>query len=378
MFVPKINNFEEITNISNKLPYRHWFDHGTVGMFITNSKGKYIAVNTLFAQIFGYKSSDDFLTNYLQANSYFHAETNRFTQFLELLHQHQGVCHFESEINKKDGSVIWISENVNTVYDHQGELIGYEGIVEDITPRKNKELEMEGNLARLQELYDIKSKFVSMVSHEFRGGLSIILTSSDLLKSYSERLTDTQKLKHFDKINHQVKELTDLLEDLLQLGKIEVSKNNVHEQYIDLETFYEEVMEDLANINKGGHQIILNNHSGVTTILGDRLILKRMLINLLYNAVKYSPDQSKIELNVSDNGSEIIFQIRDEGIGIPEAEIANLYTPFYRGKNTGKIAGTGLGLAIVHKIVELHNGKISVHSQVGKGTTFIITLPMDN
>ena len=375
MFVPKLNNLEDLRNISNQLPYHHWFDNATVGMFITNSKGKYVAVNTLFAQIFGYKSSEDFLAHYLQANYYFYVEPNRFTQFLEILNKHPGIVHFESQVYKRDGSIIWISENVNPIYD-QGELIGYEGSVEDITERKEKELEMEANLARLQELCEIKSKFVSMVSHEFRGGLSIILSSSDMLKSYSEKLTDTQKLRHFDKINHQVKELTDLLEDLLQFGKIEVSKDNLQVQDIDLELFYQEVMENLASINKEGHQIILNHQSSVTTILGDRLMIKRMLINLLHNAVKYSPVQSKIELNVSDNGAEIIFQVKDEGIGISASEIEHLYTPFYRCKNTGKIAGTGLGLAIVKKIVELHNGNISVESTLGKGTTFTVSLPL--
>ncbi|HEY9704911.1 MAG TPA: PAS domain-containing sensor histidine kinase, partial [Allocoleopsis sp.] len=281
--------------------------------------------------------------------------------------------HFESQVYKRDGSIIWISENVNPIYD-QGGLIGYEGSVEDITERKEKELEMENNLARLQELCEIKSKFVSMVSHEFRGGLSIILSSSDMLKVYGEKLTDTQKVKHFDKINHQVKELTDLLEDLLQFGKIEASKDNLQKQEIYLELFAQEIMEDLANINKGSHKIILNHQSGVTTILGDRLMLKRMLINLLHNAVKYSPAQSKIEFNISDNGSKIIFQVKDEGIGIPESEIDKLYTLFYRCNNTGNITGTGLGLAIVKKIVELHNGEIFVESTLGKGTTFTVSL----
>ncbi len=376
MFVPKINNFEYLTNISNELPYQHWFDHAPVGMFITNSKGKYVAVNNLFAQILGYKSSDDFLANYQTANYYFYVEPNRFTYFLELLNKNQKVFKFESQVYKRDGSMIWLTENVNPIYDHQGELIGYEGVIEDITERKEKELEMENNLFRLQELCEIKSKFVSMVSHEFRGGLSVILSSSDMLKVYGEKLADTQKQKHFDKINHQVEELTDLLEDLLQFGKIEASKDNLQQEDIDLENFCQEVMEDIGHINKKGNPIILNNHSGVRTILGDRLMMKRMVINLLYNAVKYSPDQGKIEFNVSDHRAEIMFQICDEGIGIPESEIANLYTSFYRCKNTGKIAGTGLGLSIVKKIVDLHQGNISVESTLGKGTTFTVSLPV--
>lgn len=226
-------------------------------------------------------------------------------------------------------------------------------------------------LAKEKELNELKSRFVSMASHEFRTPLSTILSSSYLLQQYATTEDQPKREKHLDRILSAVHSLDDILEDLLSVGKIEEGKINVKWDIQNLKELIESVVHQFVPIvNKG--QKILYNHTGGELVNTDKSLIKHTVTNLLSNAVKFSPDYSviKIETNVTNDKWEI--RISDQGLGIPLNEQKSLFDRFFRATNVSTIKGTGLGLHIVSKYVELLKGSISFESVENQGTTFII------
>jgi PAS domain S-box-containing protein len=358
-----------------ELHYQHLFENADIGLFEIDEKGNYLTTNNKFATIFGDSSMNEF-AQIRNISDLKYVDENRYLQFLELLDKGEEISQFEVQVYNYYGHKIWISQSIHPIYNHHGYIIGYEGTVEDITARKENETNMELALNKLQELSELKSHFVSMVSHEFRSGLSIILTSSDLLRIHQEKMNTEQQAKYHTKIYNTVKRLTAMLDDVLQFNKIDTGKLNFEPDYLELHPLLEEVTQDLESIDQNNHHIILTNNDIYRQVLADEGLLKQIFLNLVGNAIKYSPQGSIIEVNVTSTEEQILFMIKDQGIGIPKTEQENLFKPFYRCKNAQKIAGTGLGLAIVKQAIELHGGDIQVKSEANQGTTFIFTLPV--
>lgn len=243
----------------------------------------------------------------------------------------------------------------------------------DITERKGAE-ELRRGLEREQELSEARFNFISMMSHEFRNPLGTILTSNELLKNYSHKTTPEQKERYLDRIEAGVQEMMQLLDDILNLSSAEVGQLEFKPQPLYLEEFCQNLVEGLQLSTK--HKIRLITSGVCTQACMDEKLLLHILNNLLTNAIKYSPEGSKIHFEVFCENEQAIFQIQDWGIGMPLNEQEQLFEAFYRGQNVGKIPGTGLGLCIVKKFVDLHNGKINLQSEVGVGTTFVVTLPL--
>ena len=228
-------------------------------------------------------------------------------------------------------------------------------------------------LQKEKELNELKSRFVTMASHEFRTPLSTILSSTTLLEKYSDKEEEKRK-KHIIRIKVSVKNLTEILESFLSLSKLEEGKIETKPVYFDLDKFAEEIVEDIATIAGEGQKIIYT-HTGENNIFLDKQILHNVLINLLSNAIKYSPLNSNIYFSTEVNDDNILFTIQDNGIGIPEDEQKHLFERFFRARNALNAQGTGLGLNIVKKYIELLGGEISFISENEKGTTFFITIP---
>jgi PAS domain S-box-containing protein len=233
--------------------------------------------------------------------------------------------------------------------------------------------ELSEALDKEKQLNEIKSRFVSMASHEFRTPLSTILSSATLIGKYPKTEENEKREKHLRKIKDSVSHLNGLLEDFLSLGKLEEGKVSVHVSKFLVKEFIEDITEEMKAIQKEKQDIHLN-YSGDEHFVTDRRLLKNIMINLLSNALKYSNDEANVWI-IAENKKQLSVTIKDEGVGISEEDLQHLFTTFFRGKNVINIEGTGLGLPIVKKYLDLLQGKIDLRSELGKGTTVRISLP---
>ncbi len=250
--------------------------------------------------------------------------------------------------------------------------------VEMALARSQAEADIRRALEKEKELGELKSRFVSMVSHEFRTPMATILFSAGLLENYGNKWSEEKKVTHLHRIQAAVKQMTDLLDSVLTIGQVEANKLEFNPAAIDVEKFCSSLAEDAQLLAGEKHEISFSSQGNCTGALMDEKLLRHIFSNLLSNAVKYSPKGGtvKFELTCEPSGQVAIFRVRDEGIGIPPQDRERLFETFHRAANVGNISGTGLGLAIVKRSVELHGGEISFDSEVGVGTTFTVTLPL--
>lgn len=234
--------------------------------------------------------------------------------------------------------------------------------------------ELHEALSKEKELSEIKSRFVSMASHEFRTPLSTVLSSAALVSKYTQSEDQDKRDRHIKRIKDSVKHLNDLLEDFLSLGKLEEGKVIMKAESFDVKEFMEEVTEEVSGIIKKDQKIQVE-YKGSSRFATDKKLLKNILINLLSNAIKFSEEGSTIYLRAALAGQRLTVSIRDEGIGISEEDQQHMFTSFFRGRNAINIQGTGLGLHIVRRYVDLVHGDISLESALGKGTTITVDLP---
>lgn len=233
--------------------------------------------------------------------------------------------------------------------------------------------EVSLSLEKEKELSQLKSRFVSMASHEFRTPLSSVQLSASLIEKYSQQEDSTNISKHVNKIKNAVGNLTAILNDFLSLEKLEAGRVEPTYTHFDIVRLSEEITEEMQLITKQNQNIIYE-HTGLTSmVVLDQNLLKNCIINLITNAIKYSGENTFIEFNSEVTEEEYIFTVRDNGIGIPDLDQKHLFQPFFRAHNTGNIPGTGLGLNIVRRYAGLMNGKVEFESIINKGTTFTIS-----
>ncbi len=355
--------------------YRSIFENSTEGIFQTTPEGRYLSANPALARLYGYSSPTELISSLTDIEHQLYIEQNRRAQFIHLLQEHGVVVQFESQVYRRDSSVIWISENAHAVYDDTGAVIYYEGMVEDITERKTAEVEIHKALEKERELLELKTRFVSMASHEFRTPLATILLGTDLLKSFGHNFSDDKKLKQLNKIEIAAKRMTKLLDDILLISKAGAGKLECKPTIINIKLFCQELLEDIQLISTRKHKVDFDCQGECSQLEMDEKLLHIMLSNLLSNAVKYSPQGGTIQLQIICENQQAIFRVTDEGIGIPESDRSRIFELFHRSSNVGTISGTGLGMAITKKAVELHGGSITFESQVGVGTTFTVCIP---
>lgn len=230
-------------------------------------------------------------------------------------------------------------------------------------------------LEQEKELVDLKLRFFSMVSHEFRTPLSIILGSAQMLAENNPLMSSDRRQKNIHRIQSSAQLMTRYLTDMLTLTRAEAGNLEYNPQPLDVEAFCLNLLEDLQLSVSTQSPLKFSSQGRCGLVSLDEKLLFSILSNLLLNAMKYSESGSPIELQLSAERGGVLFQITDMGIGITPTDQPNLYEPFFRGENAAEIQGTGLGLVVVKRCVELHGGEISVQSQVGLGTTFRVWLP---
>lgn len=246
---------------------------------------------------------------------------------------------------------------------------------EQILVRKRAEEEATKALERERELNELKTKFVSIASHEFRTPLSTVLSSASLIRQYLEKGDFTKADKHIDRIKSSVNHLTSILNDFLSLGKLEEGKVDINKEPLLLSNLFQEILEEMKLLLKPGQSFEYKMEGRERLVESDPRVIRNILFNLISNASKYSDNGKKIYVTLRYTDNDVVMRVQDEGIGIPEPEVKHIFERFFRASNVTNIQGTGLGLNIVKRYADLLNGHIGFTSTYGKGSVFIITFP---
>jgi PAS domain S-box-containing protein len=390
------------------------FNYANESILVANSSGKIILANPACEKLFGYSKNellkqlveilipDRFITQHQQErNNYYnnHSKARIMGAGLNLHGKRKDGSTFPLEISlspfKSNGRrfvmafIVDISarKKNETILKQQHDKLqqltdDFENRVKERTEILEKALlELETSrkdlseaLEKEKELHELKTRFVSMASHEFRTPLATILSSLSLVQKYGAYGDTENQSRHFNRIKSSVNHLLDILNDMLSLSKLDEGMEILNPEEIELPDFIDQVIQELQPVAKK-NQLMQHFHNGLTHVTIDAKVIKNILFNLISNAIKFSDEEKEIQVYSSINKREIIIKVKDHGIGIPEKDRHHLFERFYRAENVTHIQGTGLGLNIVAKYVEMLNGNISFESKRNKGTTFVIRLP---
>lgn len=348
------------------------FDTAAVGLAFV-AEDRILRCNRQFSDIAGY-SIDELLA---QSTRLLHSSEEGWSEIQKALIG--GLANSESvsvehQLRRKDGQELWVLLEGRAV-DRADPVKGAIIALHDISARKRAEAEVFAALQREKELNEMKSRFVSLASHEFRTPLSTILSSSEILQHYSESLEPKEKIEQLTMIQDSVKRMTQMINDVLVIGKKESGILRFNPSEGDLRAICERIIWELNAINAGKRPIEFDYQHPRQTFQLDEVLLRHVFVNLLTNALKYSDAGRPVRLAVSQRDGQIAVEITDKGIGIPEADLPDLFTSFHRCSNVGERPGTGLGLSIVKAAAELHRGRLEVQSRLGEGTRFTVLLP---
>lgn len=380
------------------------------GIVIIGERGQIKLINPSACKIFGY-TSDELIGKRVEVLMT-RADQQHHQHYIDKHHETgQGkIIGLSREVAgvKKSGEVFPLRLAVSEMI--QGEEKLFAGIMHDLTPEKEAERYLQTYAAELEatvrertsaleemvtrlrearnkadvalkkekEINQLKTRFVSMASHEFRSPLSSIQLSASLIGHYYDRMDKPKVLNHVQKIKMSVSDLTNTLSDFLSVEKIESGKVEPVYKEFDLLQLISIITEEMRLLARPG-QTIIYNHTGSQTLCRlDESLLKHCIVNLLTNAIKYSPDDGLIELTSAIQHDNCIIMVKDNGIGIPAEDQKNLFKPFFRANNAHDIPGTGLGLNIVQRYLNLMGGTISFKSDNDSNTIFSISIPLKN
>jgi PAS domain S-box-containing protein len=383
---------EEQLKISQSeiLDYKHAIDEAAI-VAITDQKGIITYVNDNFCKISKYSKDELVGQDHRIINSGYHSK--EFIRHLWTTVASGEIWRGELKNKAKDGTTYWVDTTIVPFLNKKGKPFQYLAIRSDITQRKfaednvykiNEELErkieertfaLSEALEREKELGDMKSRFVSIASHEFRTPLTTILSSVSLIEQYKATEQEEKQSKHINRIKSSVKNLTEILDDFLSLDKLEQGRVEVKCNHFILDEFILCITEEMEGMLKKKDQKIICLFDASLEMYQDKKILRNVLFNLLSNAIKYSPSGRKIQLISSVEDENVLIAIKDDGIGIPLEAQKALFSKFFRANNAINIQGTGLGLNIVKRYMELLGGHISFTSQENEGSTFTISFP---
>lgn len=282
---------------------------------------------------------------------------------------------YELAMRHKNGHPVHLLMSGSPMSDKNGQFNGSFVVVTDIAMQKQAEAALQQALSKERELSDLKSRFISMASHEFRTPLATILVLVDTISIYRNRLNEEQIEQRFEKIRGQIKLLQNIMDDVLMLARIQARRVAFSPVELNLDDLCRRIIDDHVNHPDFKHDVKYQLTGESRSIRIDEKLMRQVVGNLLSNAIKYSVVEQTIIVALSFETTSVTLKISDQGIGIPESDLPHLFEPFHRAANVGTISGTGLGLVIAKEAVELHGGSIVVESQPGVGTTFTIHIP---
>ena len=287
----------------------------------------------------------------------------------------------KKDVNGKPLTIAGLVFNITERMLVEKELEKYRNHLEELVKVRTEELERANELLKItvekeHELNEMKSGFISTTSHEFRTPLTSILSSTELLQRFGSKWSDEKKDEHFNRIITSIDYLTHLLDDILTLNRADTGKISFNPEKLNLQQFANECLLDAESLITDKHELKFNYKSKQKEFQLDPKLMRFVFNNLLSNAIKYSPQGGDVTLQISSDKEYLCIEVSDEGMGIPPEDLPKIFDAFYRTKAADDIAGTGLGLAILKRSVELHNGEITVDSELGKGTTFAVKIPI--
>lgn len=282
------------------------------------------------------------------------------------------VDHFQTIRKTKDGKFVPLSLTVSPVIDESGKIIGASKIARDISAEQASQQETARLYEHLKVLNAKKDDFIALASHELKTPLT---SMSAYLQILARLETDAKNKTFVDKLQHQLKKLSSLVDDLLDVSKIEAGKLHFAREEFDLREVVEESI-DMIILANPGYSITFENTGSNCIITGDSHRIEQVIINLLTNAIRYSPDSNNLKVSLIEVDDEVKLGVEDYGIGIAQEKLQNIFSRYYRvDDSVGKVSGLGIGLYICHEVISRHNGKIWAESTLGEGSTFWFTLP---
>jgi PAS domain S-box-containing protein len=391
-------------SVTESYPFEAIFAYATIGITVIDDSGKIIAINPFALNEFGYtekellgKKIETLIPSRYREKHYQHHEkfigepkTRPMGFGLDLFALKKDGTEFPVEIslssynNNGNSFTIAFINNIAARKKTEVQIKKLHDELEAKVAQRTKELtdamcqlelskeELSKSLEKEKELNELKSRFVSMASHEFRTPLSTVLSSAYLIEKYTTTEDQPKRDKHLQRIISSVNMLTDILNDFLSLGKIEEGKIQVRLVQLNIQELVVAIAGEIKNTLKE-QQKIRCYHEGNPEVLMDASLLKHIIMNLVSNASKFSLEKSVIEIKTITNSQHLVLSVKDYGMGISKEDQKHLMERFFRGANAGHIQGTGLGLHIVSKYAELMNGTVECKSELEKGTEFVIT-----
>lgn len=276
---------------------------------------------------------------------------------------------------KRGGKEFWLGTWLVPINSEEGPLSSVLGISRDITEQKKTDEALQRALENERRLSEMRNNFFSMTSHQFRTPLSSIILSTELLQKYGSRWNEEKRNECLGRIQKAAGQIKSMLDDILVIGRVESGKYICKPEEFDLIAFCGSIVEEMALNDQGNHELIFQHELDQMQVFLDPDVLRRVIDNLISNAIKYSEQGTPITISIEQEDEHVLIEVADQGIGIPDRDVEFIFQPFHRGSNSFDYPGTGIGLTIIQKSVELMNGSVSLKSKVGQGTTFMVRLP---
>ncbi|MDZ8096478.1 MAG: ATP-binding protein [Nostoc sp. DedQUE05] len=343
--------------------YRSIFENAVEGIFQSSPDGRYITANPALAKIYGYSLVDDVTANFTDIEQLY-VDPNRRAEFVRLMEKYGSVSDFESQIYRQDGSIVWISEKAYTVRDEQGKLLYYEGLIEDITQRKQTEEELR--------------VFFHAVSHDLRNPvLGTLMVLKNLLARSEENITISRSI--LERMIQSSDRQLNLINSLMETHISEVQGVVLQLQAVQLLTVVEAAIADLEPLLEQNQAKLTNLVSADLPLVNvDPTQLWRVFSNLIVNALKHNPPELLLTINATRQDDIIYCTVSDNGVGISQQQSDRLFDLYFRGTSIGNSVSLGLGLYLCKQIIHAHGGEIGVNSALNAGATFWFTLPISS
>jgi len=355
--------------------YRTLFDGVPMGLYRTTPEGQALVMNQAARQMFRFPSRAD-LASANAVDYYVNPDDRRRWQ--ELMEREGVVQDFEEQLYRYDGTVIWVSDSARAVKDEQGKVLHYEGSLKDITERKRAEAELQQAKEAAEAANQAKSRFLANMSHELRTPLNAIIGFTRLVKRRSTDTLPQKQLDNLDKVLVSADHLLGLINDILDLSKIEAGRTEVQPASFEVEPLVDACIQTVRPLVKTQNlRLVKDVEPDLPAMLSDQDKARQILINLLSNAVKFT-EEGTVTVSAQRQGEMLVLAVKDTGIGIPEDALERIFEAFQQvdGSTTRRYGGTGLGLSISRQLARLLGGDIQLESTLGEGSTFTVTLPL--